>query len=1095
MPGREASTAEIVLDALCQGKAVFVPYIHAGPDGKNQKTMDMLQIESENDLKSLKPDAWGIPSFSPESISHRQNALGGRGIGGVEHHRPSQGPKLDLIFMPAVAFDSDHNRLGHGKGYYDSYLQKYHGLTGQSPMPLRVGLGLREQLLSDGETVPHDDQDWTVDLVDGLAPILAALATMQSNGKAKDKLQAHQYLENFQKSTEAWNSTHAILRDASAPVEARLFAATTLKGKIIYDLHQLPDDALTPLRDSMLQLLQLYSSGPRPIRTQLCVCVAGLAIQMTAWKNVLGTVGSAVGNSADGGDCMLDFLRILPEEVIEGRKVNLSEEDLADRTKELLEDNAPQVLTLLVSYSQSSPEAATNPRLYECIASWLREIPAVDVVNSPLLDTVVAALGDARSFDAAVDCLCTLYRDTRDVDESKTTIQALYPRVIALQPKIKEAADAEDNELMRGVTRLFAEAGEAWVVLIARMPAQFRSLVEAILECCVRDQDREAISITFNFWYELKQYITLEKYMQARATLADLYAQLVDVMIRHLQFPTPENGDETDLFEGDREQEDKFREFRHAMGDVLKDCCEAIGVTECLGKAYALIQRWGQTYGSQTTAASVPHWQELEAPLFALRAMGKMVDPEEGTVLPQVIPLLTTVPDHAKLKFQAIMAIGRYTEWTAQHPETLEAQLNYVISGFQHKDVDVVQASALAFKFLGTDCAKLLGGHIPQLHQIYESVLDHLKPSSQVEMTEGVACVIAVQPVNKIYESMKLFCDPIMSRIVSYAKQVKNEEGEKVVADYLGLLTVFFLYVNPYLPLGQENPCVKYCGEILTPLAEIVNHFTKSIPILERVCKAWRYMVSSYRTATAPLLPQLAQNIAQGFQTSKQGCFLWATDAVLREFSHGADQVDENTSNSVFDFFSQQAKVFFRILAELDPVELPDMIEDFFRLADDSIRYFPRNTISSDLAEPMVQAALTALTLQSLEPVLASLHFLRDLLDFGLDRAPVSDFSAAPDDMPPKTPVDIQDAVKRIIAVTGQEMVQRVMTGLMFSFPEDVYPDASAVLLALFHLVPQPATQWVQETLQQLPAGSLKPAEANKLMKGITEKLRQNEAD
>lgn len=45
---------------------------------------------------------------------------------------------------------------------------------------------------------------------------------------------------------------------------------------------------------------------------------------MTTWKDVLSTVGSAVGSSSDGGDCMLDFLRILPEEVTEGRKVNLS---------------------------------------------------------------------------------------------------------------------------------------------------------------------------------------------------------------------------------------------------------------------------------------------------------------------------------------------------------------------------------------------------------------------------------------------------------------------------------------------------------------------------------------------------------------------------------------------------------------------------------------------------------------------------------------------------------------------------------------------------------------------------------------------------
>ena len=76
------------------------------------------------------------------------------------------------------------------------------------------------------------------------------------------------------------------------------------------------------LRDSVLNLLVVYASGPRPIQTQLCVCLASLAIQMLEWKDVLATVGSALGTNA--GDCVLDFLKILPEEVTEGRKINLT---------------------------------------------------------------------------------------------------------------------------------------------------------------------------------------------------------------------------------------------------------------------------------------------------------------------------------------------------------------------------------------------------------------------------------------------------------------------------------------------------------------------------------------------------------------------------------------------------------------------------------------------------------------------------------------------------------------------------------------------------------------------------------------------------
>lgn len=43
---------------------------------------------------------------------------------------------------------------------------------------------------------------------------------------------------------------------------------------------------------------------------------------MTEWKDVLQLVGSTLGGQA--GDCILEFLRVLPEEVTEGRKINLS---------------------------------------------------------------------------------------------------------------------------------------------------------------------------------------------------------------------------------------------------------------------------------------------------------------------------------------------------------------------------------------------------------------------------------------------------------------------------------------------------------------------------------------------------------------------------------------------------------------------------------------------------------------------------------------------------------------------------------------------------------------------------------------------------
>ncbi|KAK4940863.1 hypothetical protein LTR10_019135 [Elasticomyces elasticus] len=168
MPGKEVSSNAIVLQAFEDEKSVFVPYLHAGKEPKS-KVMDMLQLRDKDDFQSLKPDGWGIPSLSKDSVERRNNALGGVGISNKPSHDQKGAPNLDLIFMPAVAFDRSHRRLGHGKGFYDRYLQIYKNAVDSSEarrkMPYLVGLALHQQMLLPGENIPVDDSDWLVDEV------------------------------------------------------------------------------------------------------------------------------------------------------------------------------------------------------------------------------------------------------------------------------------------------------------------------------------------------------------------------------------------------------------------------------------------------------------------------------------------------------------------------------------------------------------------------------------------------------------------------------------------------------------------------------------------------------------------------------------------------------------------------------------------------------------------------------------------------------------------------------------------------------------------------------------------------------------------
>ena len=470
----------------------------------------------------------------------------------------------------------------------------------------------------------------------------------------------------------------------------------------------------------------------------------------------------------------------------------------------MLGDNAERVIQLLINYAQSSREytcrcflyrlhallanhsmsatAAQNPQLMECLTSWLREVPVMSVINSPLMDAVSRGVTSEGCVDQASECLCTILRETYDVDETQDAIAALFPILMALQPQIDKTVQEEDTEQLKALTKVFSVAAETWVVAIARQPTHFKPLVEAVLECAAKDKDKDVIEHTFGFWYELKQYLVLERYIESRMALVEVYSKLVDILLNHLQYPQPDDGDEADLFDGDREQEEKFREFRHKMGDTLKDCCEVLSVTECLTKVLHAIQAWTQQYAGHVTGDIVPHWQKLEAPLFAVRALGRMVEKDENIVLPQLMPLFVQIPNHEKLRFATIMVLGRYTEWTAAHPEYLESQFTYIVSSFQSDSKEIIRAAALAIRYFCTDCKHLLGNQVLQLQSFYDSVIDKLPDSSKEEITEGVSHVVAAQPNAEIYGLLKKYCDPLVERLMAKANHATDDESKLALA-------------------------------------------------------------------------------------------------------------------------------------------------------------------------------------------------------------------------------------------------------------------------------------------------------------------------
>jgi 5-formyltetrahydrofolate cyclo-ligase len=147
MPAGEIATEAVIQDAVQTRKHVYVPQV-----GKKfeQADMEMLKVVDPKTTDGTlfhhawPRNKWGIPE---PPISGQTVVVAKPG-------------DLDLIVVPGLGFDSEGNRLGQGKGYYDRFIERM--ILGSDKPPYLVAVGLDCQLV---ESIPFGDHDRPMDKV------------------------------------------------------------------------------------------------------------------------------------------------------------------------------------------------------------------------------------------------------------------------------------------------------------------------------------------------------------------------------------------------------------------------------------------------------------------------------------------------------------------------------------------------------------------------------------------------------------------------------------------------------------------------------------------------------------------------------------------------------------------------------------------------------------------------------------------------------------------------------------------------------------------------------------------------------------------
>ncbi|KAJ7900248.1 armadillo-type protein [Mycena olivaceomarginata] len=874
--------------------------------------------------------------------------------------------------------------------------------------------------------------------------VLSALAVFDGVPDKASLERANTWLQDFQHSPDAWATCNVLLLTPNVPPAAQLFAAQTFRAKVTYDLHQVDAANLPSFRDTLIAALHRHHTGSKAVIVQLCLAIAGLALQFPSWTNAVQFMIDSFGRNPETVPILLEFLTVLPEELNNNHKIPITDDEYADRAAHLLTANSKQVLELLSMYIQATGIThAVQSQVFNCLRGWLiaGEVRVTQLATSPLFAYAFEALASERLFDSAVDVICELIHETQEIDDNMPAIELIVPRLIALKPQLVTQRDEPDK--IKGYARIFSEAGETYRILLLQHTETFFPIVEAIGECSAYP-DLDIVPITFPFWMRLAQ--TIGKKPSVSPLFLDAYRALMRVIITHLHFPS----DSTSV--SAQEAED-FRSFRHVMGDTLKDCCLVLRTDACLLATYQMIT------AALSGSPEAISWQEIEAPLFAMRSMGAEIDPSDNDAVPKIMTLIPSLPNHPRLQ--------------------------YVSAGFEDPDSEVCGAAGQALKYLCQDCKQHLVEFLPQLHTFLGATGAKLVQDDRRQVYEAIAYVISAMPMAQAAESLRTFSVDILARIHAATNKPNITKRElEEVGDGLENLEVMLHVIQGF---GEELPpaCQTSCRDAWTVLDAFLVKYGADYDIAERTTRVIRHGITLFGDAALPVVPFVVARMSFAFEATGYPSYLWIAGKLIQRYGN---EEDADLRGSFREVYERSTNSIVSLLQSKSPGDIPDVIEDYLRMLTSMVPSAPDIFFQSSVFPLAFRTAMAAMTLIHTEIIFASL----DLFLLVLTHDCLNPDPSVP--KPPKFSI-YASAIQAVIEKDGFQFLGYLLNGLVGDFPEDSISTVVSIFRAIAQVWGAQLLSWLPSVLQQLPISAAPQQAQAQFLSEVTRAVNDKEYD
>lgn len=524
----------------------------------------------------------------------------------------------------------------------------------------------------------------------------AAISALQSLADTTEIKRAEHWLIDFERTSDAWEVSNLLL---SEPLDSpHLFwGAKILYTKIKRDFHQLESNPgyITQLPSIIVQHLTrlALSSQSKEIKVTcryLCLSLAALVVQL----NQDGSIGQLLQLInpilESNSEVVLELINYLPEECFNKQidVVTSVRESFSQKLSQSCSDIF-SFLSFIYSNSNINEENGLNIacRSLKCFDAWINftEIPVEVIMSLTIYQQALECIRlpeyKADLFERAVEVIISVI--VKFGAENLNLLSLTFPSILSLRPlllsqiaNLDENCDDEDTSCCRSICRLYAITAESCIDIFNKSSALAQTeILTTLLECAKFPYNHYISRIPLKFFYVFAcKLINDDESSTVDPILlqyAPMYKLVLDCALTHISMPE-------ESITGTDSVDDVKMEQREDWLETVKDCISVLKWEECLNHVCMELQK-------QLSCESIK-WGSVEACLSCLDVIAKVIKKNDtNPSLPQLMILISSLPELPGLKTTAISLIGSFSNWLSVNNSYLNPLLQQLFTSLKVK--------------------------------------------------------------------------------------------------------------------------------------------------------------------------------------------------------------------------------------------------------------------------------------------------------------------------------------------------------------------------------------------------------------------------